>query len=86
MLGRKFKNFILYWFIDKKNLQDVVFLKNIKKITVPKFPFDGKFLIKKGIQEGKNRYNFKEAEQVWLKIILIYLLKNLKLLLKKYYF
>ena len=32
-----------------------------------KFPFDGKFLIKKGIQEGKKiGIILKEAEQVWL--------------------
>ena len=55
--------------LDKKKIteQDVAFLKNIKKITVPKFPFDGKFLIKKGIQEGKKiGIILKEAEQVWL--------------------
>ena len=55
--------------LDKKKIveKDIAFLKNIKKITVPKFPFDGKFLIKKGIQEGKKiGIILKEAEQVWL--------------------
>ncbi len=55
--------------LDKKKItkKDVIFFQNIKKITVPKFPFDGKFLIKKGIQEGKKiGIILKEAEKVWL--------------------
>ena len=42
------------------------FFKFINKISIPKFPFDGKFLLKKGIQQGKEiGIILKEAENQW---------------------
>ena len=41
--------------------------KVIEKISIPKFPFDGKFLLQKGIQEGKKiGIILKEAEKIWV--------------------
>ncbi len=45
----------LIFFLEKK-VRSQIFLKiekDIKKILIPKFPFDGKFLMKKGFSEGK---------------------------------
>jgi len=56
--------------LEKKKItdKDITFFKDIKKIKIPKFPFDGKFLIDKGIQEGKKiGIILKEAEKIWLK-------------------
>ena len=56
--------------LEKKKItdKDIAFFKDIKKTRVPKFPFDGKFLIDKGIQEGKKIGTIlKEAEKIWLK-------------------
>ena len=39
----------------------------IEKISVPKFPFNGKSLLKKGVQEGKIiGLILKEAEKIWV--------------------
>ena len=54
--------------LDKKKFQakDISFFKFINKISIPKFPFDGKFLLKKGIQQGKEiGIILKEAENQW---------------------
>ena len=54
--------------LDKKKLQakDISFFQVINKISIPKFPFDGKFLLKKGIQQGKEiGIILKEAENQW---------------------
>ncbi len=55
--------------LDKKKitLKEISFFQEIEKISIPKFPFDGKFLIKKGIQEGKKIGKIlKEAERFWV--------------------
>ena len=55
--------------LDKKKVSynEIDFYKVIEKISIPKFPFDGKFLLKKGIQEGKKIGTIlKEAEKIWL--------------------
>ncbi len=55
--------------LDKKKiaLNEISFFKEIKKISIPKFPFDGKFLINKGIQEGKKiGIILDEAEKTWI--------------------
>ena len=60
--------FCLY-LLDKKKiaLNEISFFKKIKKISIPKFPFDGKFLINKGIQEGKKiGIILDEAEKTWV--------------------
>ena len=56
--------------LEKKKItsEDLRFFQTIEKILIPKFPFDGKFLIKKGIQEGKKIGKIlNEAEQSWIK-------------------
>ena len=60
----------MFKFIRKKKItsEDLRFFQTIEKILIPKFPFDGKFLIKKGIQEGKKIGKIlNEAEQSWIK-------------------
>ena len=48
-------------------MKDIDFFRDIEKISIPKFPFDGKFLLKKGIQEGKKiGIILKEAEKIWV--------------------
>ncbi len=55
--------------LDKKKVspKDVSFFETIEKISIPKFPFDGKFLLKKGVKEGKKMgIILKEAEKIWV--------------------
>ncbi len=55
--------------LDKTKIsaKELNFFGVIKKIAIPKFPFDGKFLLKKGIQEGKKiGIILKEAEKIWV--------------------
>ena len=61
---------ILYclYLLDKKKflIKEMEFFQTIEKISIPKFPFDGKFLLKKGILEGKKiGLILKEAEKNW---------------------
>ncbi len=54
--------------LDKKKVstKEVDFFRYVEKISIPQFPFDGKFLIKKGIQEGKKIGTIlREAEKIW---------------------
>ena len=54
--------------LEKKkiSMKELSFFQVIDKISVPKFPFDGKFLIKKGVQEGKKiGVILKEGEKMW---------------------
>ena len=62
---------ILYFLnlLDKKkiSMKDIDFFRNIEKISIPKFPFDGKYLLKRGVQEGKKiGIILKEAEKIWV--------------------
>jgi poly(A) polymerase len=57
------------FFLDKnmklKNFLEIE--QNIKKILIPKFPFDGKFLISKGFSEGKKMGKvIKKIEEEWV--------------------
>ena len=55
--------------LDKRKIstKEINIYKVIEKISIPKFPFDGKFLLKKGIQEGKKiGIILKEAEKIWV--------------------
>ena len=55
--------------LDKKKIsnKEVNIYKVIEKISIPKFPFDGKFLLKRGIQEGKKIGKIlNEAEKIWI--------------------
>ena len=68
------KNFLkeLVFFIylnDKKmKLNDLnKILKNIEQASLPNFPYDGAYLIKKGLSEGKNiGLALKKLEQNWI--------------------
>ncbi len=60
--------FCLY-LLDKKNLskKDIAFFKIIDGISIPKFPYDGQYLIKKGVKEGKAIGKIlKAAKQGWI--------------------
>ena len=56
--------------IDKNRInikKEKSFFQKIEKTPLPKFPLDGKYLIKRGIKEGKKIGNvLKEAESVWM--------------------
>ena len=42
-------------------------LKNIEQASLPNFPYDGAYLIKKGLSEGKNiGLALKKLEQNWI--------------------
>ena len=48
-------------------MKDINFFRDIEKISIPKFPFDGKYLLKRGVQEGKKiGIILKEAEKIWV--------------------
>ena len=54
--------------LNKKKIsnKEISIYKVIEKISIPKFPFDGKFLLKRGIQEGKKiGIILNEAEKIW---------------------
>ena len=60
---------ILTLFIDeKKNYREYVkIFKNIERVNLPKFPYDGKYLIKKGLVPGKKMgLAIKTLEEEWL--------------------
>ena len=47
---------------------DLNYLKELPRISIPKFPYDGKFLINRGLKEGKNfGVILKEVEKHWLR-------------------
>ncbi len=55
--------------LDKKkiSMKEVTSFRTLDKISIPKFPFDGKYLLKKGIQEGKKiGIILKKAEKIWV--------------------
>ncbi len=55
--------------LNKKRIsnKEIDTYKEIEKISIPKFPFDGKFLLKKGVQEGKKiGVILSEAEKIWV--------------------
>ena len=55
--------------LNKKKIsnKEIGTYKIIEKISIPKFPFDGKFLLKKGVQEGKKiGVILSEAEKIWV--------------------
>ena len=57
-------------FLDKKkiSIKEISFCRDMEKISIPKFPFDGKFLLKKGVKEGKKvGMILNEAEKIWIK-------------------
>ena len=71
-LGKKtMKDFALFIFLENKkwrykDLRDLNAI--IDKISIPKFPYDGQYLMKKGIIEGKRiGLALKELERCWVK-------------------
>ncbi len=72
--------------LDKKkiSIKEINFFEILEKISIPKFPFDGKFLIKKGIQEGKKiGIILKEAEKIWVKNDFILSSRDFETIIKK---
>ena len=66
-------------------MKEVNFFQIIEKISIPKFPFDGNFLLKKGIKEGKKVGKIlKEAEQTWIQNNFNLTSQDLELIIKKY--
>ena len=69
---------------NKIALKDINFFQIIEKISIPEFPFDGKFLLKKGIQEGKKVGTIlKEAEQIWIENNFNLSSEDLEIIIKK---
>ena len=63
---------ILYCLVllEKNKISDkeIISFQSLDKISIPEFPFDGKLLIKKGIQEGKKIGSIlSEAKKIWVK-------------------
>ncbi len=73
--------------LNKKKISkiDLNFFKELSKITIPKFPIDGKSLINRGMKEGKNfGLILKEAEKFWLKNNFNISSKDLETIVNKY--
>ena len=69
---------------NKISMKDIGFLKNIDKISIPKFPFNGKILLAKGIKEGKKiGIILKEAEKTWAQNNFNLSSKDLETIIKK---
>ena len=55
--------------LEKKkiSIKEIEFFQVIENISIPKFPYDGKHLLKKGIQEGKEiGFILNKAEKIWI--------------------
>ena len=61
-------NLITFFINNKKSFKDYSLIsKNIDSINIPKFPFDGKYLINKGVPEGqKIGIILKNLEEQWM--------------------
>jgi len=61
-------NYLSYFENRKKSLQDFIStMATLNKVSIPKFPYDGKFLISKGFPEGKKIGKvLKEIEEQWI--------------------
>ena len=71
-LGKeKMKNFALFVFLENKKWSYNELKKIntfIERMSIPKFPYDGNFLIKNGLSEGKKiGFVLKEIEKQWIK-------------------
>ena len=56
--------------LEKNKISDeeIISFQSLDKISIPEFPFDGKLLIKKGIQEGKKIGSIlSEAKKIWVR-------------------
>ena len=64
------KIIILDFFVQKKSSIEECLsrIQNLKNMSLPKFPIDGKYLVKKGMAEGENIGKaLKELELIWKK-------------------
>ena len=55
--------------LDKKKIhsKELLFINELDKISIPNFPYDGNYLISKGVKEGKKvGLILHEAEKIWL--------------------
>ncbi len=69
---------------NKVPIKDVAFFQVIEKISIPKFPFDGNFLLKKGIQEGRKIGTIlEEAEKHWARNNYNLSVKDFETIIKK---
>ena len=61
-------NLITFFINKKKSFKDYSLIsKNIESISIPKFPFDGKYLLSKGVPEGqKIGIILKNLEEEWI--------------------
>ena len=78
---------LLSYFKDQNKNQKNYFKisEDINNISIPKFPYDGKFLLKKGFSEGKNIGKIiKEIEIKWIDNEFKLNDEQLGILLKKY--
>ncbi len=69
MGSRNLKKMYCLHLLDKKkfSINEINILKTIEKMTAPKFPYDGKFLINKGFKEGKKLGEvLNEIENAWV--------------------
>ena len=63
------KKIYLLNLLDKKKIQskELLFINELDKISIPNFPYDGNYLINKGVKEGKKvGLILSEAEKIWL--------------------
>ena len=73
--------------LDKKKITklDLNYLKELPRISIPKFPYDGKFLISRGLKEGKNLgVILREVEKHWLGNDFYITNKELETIVNKY--
>ena len=64
------KEFVIFLYLKNKNFKQLDLLeltKKIEKFTTPNFPFNGKYLQKKGIKQGKIMgKTLKQLESAWI--------------------
>ena len=63
------KKIYLLNLLDKKKIhsKELLFINELDKISIPNFPYDGNYLISKGVKEGKKvGLILHEAEKIWL--------------------
>ena len=89
LLGKdEVKNIAIFIFFTNKNmkireLEELI--NKINKIKIPKFPFNGDYLKKKGFSEGKNiGATLKELEKEWLKNSYYLSEQNISTIMRKF--
>ncbi len=82
------KEFLFFSFLENKKMKEEELdsiLADIGKAKIPKFPFDGNYLKKRGFSEGQNiGHILKDLEQEWVRNNYYLTEKNINIIINKF--